>query len=43
MYSGGNHGFQVRDSAESGDGLDQQFNSREKGTDRPPELVITFG
>jgi N-acetylglucosamine-6-sulfatase len=43
MYSQGNHGFLVRDSVESGNGVDQQFHSREKGTDQPPALVITFG
>jgi hypothetical protein len=44
MYApGGNHGFLVRDSVENGTGLDQVFNSREKGTDNPPRLVLTFG
>jgi N-acetylglucosamine-6-sulfatase len=43
MYSGGNHGFLVRDSIEGGTGLDQQFHSREKGNDNPPVLVIDFG
>jgi CSLREA domain-containing protein len=43
MYSGGNHGFLIRDSAEgSGQSSEQSFHSREKGTDEPPELVITF-
>jgi hypothetical protein len=43
MYSGANNGFLVRDSVEGGNGVDQQFHSREKGTDNPPQLVITFG
>ena len=43
MYSGANHGFLVRDSAEGGNGIEQGFHSREKGTDNPPRLVITFG
>ena len=43
MYAGSNHGFLVRDSVENGGGLDQAFHSREKGTDNPPRLVITFG
>lgn len=43
MLAGGNYGFLVRDSAENGAGLDQGFHSKEKGTDNPPRLVITFG
>jgi large repetitive protein len=43
MYSGGNHGFLIRDSAEGGGGIEQGLHSREKGTDNPPELVVTFG
>jgi large repetitive protein len=43
MYSGSNNGFLVRDAAEGGPGIEQAFNSREKGTDNPPRLVITFG
>jgi hypothetical protein len=43
MYSGANHGFLLRDSAEDGGGLDQNFHSREKGNDNPPVLVVTFG
>jgi large repetitive protein len=43
MYSSGNHGFLIRDSIESGKGMEQAFHSREKGTDNPPQLVITFG
>jgi hypothetical protein len=42
MYSGANHGFLVRDSAEGGGGLDQQFHSREKSPDEPPELTVTY-
>ena len=40
MYSGTNNGFLIRDSSENDD-AEQQYNSREKGSDRP-ELVITF-
>ena len=44
MYApGANHGFLIRDATENGTGLDQSFNSREKGTDNPPRLVLTFG
>jgi large repetitive protein len=43
MYAGANHGFLVRDATEGGGGLEQGFHSREKGTDQPPQLVITFG
>jgi hypothetical protein len=43
MYSGGNNGFLIRDAAENGSGFDQAFNSREKGADNPPQLVINFG
>ena len=43
MYAAGaNHGL-IRDATENGGGLDQSFNSREKGTDNPPRLVLTFG
>lgn len=42
MYSGANHGFVIRDSVENGNGVEQGFHSREKGTDNPPQLVITF-
>jgi large repetitive protein len=42
MYSTANHGFLIRDASENGGGLDQGFHSREKGTDNPPQLVITF-
>lgn len=42
MYSGANHGFLIRDAAESGAGFEQSFHSREKGSDSPPELVLTF-
>jgi large repetitive protein len=44
MYvPGANHGFLVRDATENGSGLDQVLHTREKGTDNPPRLVITFG
>jgi hypothetical protein len=37
-----NHCFTVRDSAANGQ-MNQDFHSREKGTDNPPRLVVTFG
>ena len=40
MYSGTNNGFMIRDSNENDD-AEQQYNSREKATDRP-QLVIRF-
>ena len=43
MYSSGNNGFLIRDSAENGNGVEQGLNSREKGSDNPPRLVVTFG
>jgi hypothetical protein len=43
LYSGTNTGFLIRDASENGAGFDQSFNSREKGTDNPPQLVINFG
>jgi hypothetical protein len=43
MYApSANYGFLIRDASENAGGLDQAFNSREKGTDNPPELVVTF-
>ena len=43
MYApSANHGFTVRDSAPNGQ-MNQDFHSREKGTDNPPRLVVTFG
>jgi hypothetical protein len=43
MYApGANHRFLVKDGTENGTGLDQVFHSREKGSDNPPRLVITF-
>lgn len=43
MYGGTNNGFLVRDAAEgSPAGPEQQYNSREKVADNPPELVVTF-
>jgi parallel beta-helix repeat protein len=43
MYTDGNHGFLIRDTLEGDNGIEQAFNSREKGSDNPPQLVITFG
>jgi CSLREA domain-containing protein len=43
MYAMANNGFLVRDASENATGIDQAFHSREKGTDNPPRLVITFG
>jgi large repetitive protein len=43
MYQDGNHGFLVRDAAENGSGVEQGFNSREKGASNPPRLVVSFG
>jgi large repetitive protein len=40
---GNNKGFLIRDASENGGGMEQGFHSREKGTDNPPQLVITFG
>lgn len=37
------HGFLVRDSEERRGDREQQFHGREKGTDRPPQLVLTYG
>jgi hypothetical protein len=41
MYTGANNGFLIRDASEGGSGWEQQFHSREKGSDMP-QLVITF-
>jgi large repetitive protein len=43
MYASGNNGFLIRDATENGSGVEQGFNSREKGSDNPPRLVVTFG
>jgi hypothetical protein len=43
MYSGANHGFLIRDANEGGAGREQQFHTREKAPDNPPQLVLTFG
>jgi hypothetical protein len=43
MYPEGNFGFVVRDLAEDGVGIEQQFHTREKAPDNPPQLKITFG
>jgi hypothetical protein len=40
MYLGTNTGFQIRDASENGPGLEQSFNSREKGADNPPQLIV---
>ena len=40
MRTGSNHGFLIRDANE-GEDAEQQYNSREKSSDRP-ELVLTF-
>lgn len=37
------HGFLIKDAVENGGGLDQGFHSREKGTDNPPRLVVSYG
>jgi large repetitive protein len=43
MYApGANNGFLIRDASENGGGLDQGLHSREKLTDNPPQLVISF-
>jgi predicted outer membrane repeat protein len=42
LYVSGNHGFLIRDAAENGVGDEQSINSREKATDGPPELVLSF-
>ena len=41
MYALGSHGFLIRDAQENGSG-EQSFHSREKGDDRPPELLLAF-
>ena len=38
-----NTGFLVRDRTENGGGFEQGYHSREKGTDNPPQLVVSFG
>ena len=43
MYASTNHGFLIRDAAESSGGFEQVFQSREKGDERSPRLVVTFG
>jgi hypothetical protein len=40
--AGANHGFLIRD-AQEGQDHEQQFHSREKAPDQPPQLVVTFG
>jgi CSLREA domain-containing protein len=41
MYSGANNGFLIRDATENNGSYEQQFHSREKGSNMP-QLVITF-
>lgn len=41
MLGGANPGFLIRDAAENGAGIEQVFNSREKG-ENPPRLIVTF-
>jgi CSLREA domain-containing protein len=45
LVSGASGGvsFLIRDATENGNGIEQGFHSREKGTDNPPRLVVTFG
>ena len=40
QYSGTNNGFLIRDASENQD-AEQQYHSREKGSDTP-QLVVTF-
>jgi hypothetical protein len=41
--AGANNGFLIRDATENaGAGPEQQFHSREKAPDNPPQLVLTF-
>jgi hypothetical protein len=42
MYAGSNHGFSVRDQTEDTGSWEQQFDSRESGTNLP-ELVVSYG
>jgi subtilisin family serine protease len=42
MYAVANHGFVIRDGTEEGPGVEQQLHSREKGDDKPPELMLRF-
>jgi hypothetical protein len=42
MYAKGNFGFLIRDHMENGVGVEQQFHTREKSPDNPPQLVVTF-
>ena len=43
MQAGAPNGFLIRDAAENGPGLEQGFNSREKGADNPPRLLVVIG
>jgi len=42
MFVTANRGFLIRDAVENQD-HEQQFHSREKAPDRPPQLVVTYG
>jgi hypothetical protein len=42
MYAGSNYGFGVRDQTESSGSWEQQFESRESGSNLP-ELVVSYG
>ena len=42
LYVSGNHGFLIRDAVENGVGDEQSINSRDKLTDGPPELLLSF-
>jgi hypothetical protein len=42
MYSGSNYGFSVRDQTEDSGSWEQQFESKESGTNLP-ELVVSYG
>ena len=43
LYGQAANGFLIRDASENGNGIEQALHSREKGTDNPPQLVVTFG
>jgi CSLREA domain-containing protein len=43
LYGQAANGFLIRDAAENGQGVEQAFNSREKSSDNPPQLIVTIG
>ena len=43
LYGQAANGFLIRDATENGQGVEQAFNSREKGSDNPPQLIVTIG